>query len=472
MRTAFSKVASVIRKAAQAALLVSVAAGCSTAATTMPAQAAKGDRYAAIVVDANTGKTLFSKNADSLRYPASLTKMMTIYMLLEAMKSGRISKDTMMPVSAYAASRPPTKIGFRPGQKIRVEDAILAMVTKSANDAAAASGEFLGGSEERFAQIMTTRARRLGMRNTTFRNASGLPNMQQRSTAHDFAILGIALREHFPREFAYFSRQSFNFRGQTIRGHNRLLGRIEGVDGIKTGYTNASGYNLVSSVNTDGRKLVAVVMGGNSGAARDAHMAQLIRTYLPQTTRGRGKPLLAAAQASAPEAPEMVASADLPSPKKAPLPVVRQVNGIADVMDEGAGEGDDDKPQVVAMAAPIARPAAKVAEAAIRPTPRAEVPAAPAAAEEVDPVTTASAPAGGWAVQIGSLPSESQARDMLEKARTAAGLRGAFPAMVPFKKGNQNFYRARFVGFASKDAAWDACVQLKRKSFGCYAIAN
>src|SRR5690606_17843546 len=152
-----------------------VVTGCSTASTTVPA-IASNDRYAAIVVDANTGKTMFASNADARRYPASLTKMMTVYMVFEAMKAGRVNKNTMIPISSYAASRPPTQIGFRPGQKISVENAILAMITKSANDVAAATGEYLGGSEERFAQMMTDKARRLGMRNTTFRNASGLPN--------------------------------------------------------------------------------------------------------------------------------------------------------------------------------------------------------------------------------------------------------------------------------------------------------
>ncbi|QFR26347.1 D-alanyl-D-alanine carboxypeptidase [Brucella suis bv. 1] len=432
---------------------------------------AKGDnRYAAIVVDANTGKTLFSANADAQRYPASLTKMMTLYMLFEAIHAGRINKDTRIPVSAYAASRPPTKIGFRPGQSIRAEDAALAMITKSANDVAAAVGEYLGGSEERFAQMMTARARRLGMRNTTFRNASGLPNMAQHSSARDMAILGMALRRHFPREFAYFSRSSFDFRGQTIRGHNRLLGRVEGVDGIKTGYTNASGYNLVSSVNLDGRRLVAVVMGGNTGASRDAHMAQLIRKYLPMAARGRNNDALIAARS---EAPQVVASIDLPKAKRAPVPVARIA--VEDIINAEIGEGDIDQPQVLALVAPPPAPGGSGrsgsrtsgAEGPVRPT--------QAPAQDVDPVTTASASAAsGWAIQIGSLPSEGQARDMLAKASATVGrtLRSASPYTETFNKGSATFYRARFVGFTSKQAAWDACASLKRNNFGCYAVAN
>nr|WP_312968265.1 D-alanyl-D-alanine carboxypeptidase family protein [Brucella intermedia] len=469
MRTAFSKVAYALKRAAQATLLLAVVTGCSTASTTIPAIAA-GDRYAAIVIDANTGKTLFASNADAQRYPASLTKMMTLYMLFEAMQAGRMSKDTRIPVSAYAAARPPTKIGFRPGQSIRAEDAALAMITKSANDVATAVGEYLGGSEERFAQMMTAKARRLGMRNTTFRNASGLPNMAQHTTARDMAILSIALRQHFPNEFSYFSRRSFVFRGQTINGHNRLLGRVEGVDGIKTGYTNASGYNLASSVSLDGRRLVAVVMGGNTGASRDAHMAQLIRKYLPMATRSRNAAPLVAMRN---DTPQVVASVDLPKAKNAPVPVTREAAAVEDFINNESGEGDSDQPQVLALAAPTARPAALAAQAAIRPTPKAAVPSAQA--QDVDPVTTASAPAaGGWAIQIGSLPSEGQARDMLAKASATAGgtLRAASPYTETFSKGSATFYRARFVGFSSKQAAWDACASLKKKNFGCYAVAN
>lgn len=469
MRTAFSKVAYALKRAAQATLLLAVVTGCSTASTTIPAIAA-GDRYAAIVIDANTGKTLFASNADAQRYPASLTKMMTLYMLFEAMQAGRMSKDTRIPVSAYAAARPPTKIGFRPGQSIRAEDAALAMITKSANDVATAVGEYLGGSEERFAQMMTAKARRLGMRNTTFRNASGLPNMAQHTTARDMAILSIALRQHFPNEFSYFSRRSFVFRGQTINGHNRLLGRVEGVDGIKTGYTNASGYNLASSVSLDGRRLVAVVMGGNTGASRDAHMAQLIRKYLPMATRSRNAAPLVAMRN---DAPQVVASVDLPQAKNAPVPVTREAAAVDDFINNESGEGDSDQPQVLALAAPTARPAALAAQAAIRPTPKVAVPSAQA--QDVDPVTTASAPAaGGWAIQIGSLPSEGQARDMLAKASATAGgtLRAASPYTETFSKGSATFYRARFVGFSSKQAAWDACASLKKKNFGCYAVAN
>lgn len=265
-------------------------AGCSTTGTlgTVAAPLPAGDptRHAVIVVDGGNGKVLYQSNAEAARYPASLTKMMTLYMTFEAMDAGRLSKSTPIPVSAYAASRPPTKIGFRPGQSIDVDSAIYALCTKSANDVAVALGEMLGGSEERFAQMMTAKARQIGMRNTIFRNASGLPDGEQMTTARDMAVLGMALRKRFPHHYAYFGSRTFAYNGKTIRGHNDLLGRVQGVDGIKTGYIRASGFNIVTSVSTEGRKLVVVVMGGDTARSRNAEVEQLIERFLPQASRG------------------------------------------------------------------------------------------------------------------------------------------------------------------------------------------
>lgn len=244
----------------------------------------QSEKYAAIVVDANTGRVLFEKNSRDARYPASLTKMMTLYLLFEALDAGRVSLDTQIPVSAYAAKRPPSKIGFKPGQSIDVRSAILALAVRSANDVAAAVGEYLGGSEERFAAMMTAKARALGMQSTTFRNASGLPDEGQRTTAHDMAILGMALRRHFPHHYHYFSNREFTYAGKVIRGHNNLLGKVVGADGLKTGYIRASGFNLVTSVGRGGRRIVAVVMGGETAKSRDAHMEELIELYLPKAT--------------------------------------------------------------------------------------------------------------------------------------------------------------------------------------------
>lgn len=279
-----SRTASPLLWPARLLILLLALSGCSTTSTleVAPPVAPVSDKYAALVVDGSTGAVLYQVNADAQRYPASLTKMMTLYLLFEAMESGRVSRDTLIPVSDYAARRPPTKIGFKRGGSIDVDSAIRALVVKSANDVAVAVGEYLGGSEEQFAAMMTAKARSIGMRSTVFRNASGLPDDQQRTTARDMAVLGLALRARFPSQYAYFSSQSFTYRGRSIRGHNELLARVEGVDGIKTGYVRASGFNIVTSVRRGGKKLVVVVMGGETARARNANVAALIERYLPQ----------------------------------------------------------------------------------------------------------------------------------------------------------------------------------------------
>ncbi|MGN6146651.1 MAG: D-alanyl-D-alanine carboxypeptidase family protein [Mesorhizobium sp.] len=274
---------SLLARRSLAALLVLVfLAGC-TAATPperVLAVPAPPQKYAAIVVDAKTGKTLFEANSTQPRYPASLTKMMTLYLLFEALESGRITRDTQIPVSAHAASQPPTKLRFKPGETIDVDSAIRALVVKSANDVAVAVGEYLAGSEEAFAAAMTDKARRIGMRATVFRNASGLPDDGQHTTARDMAVLGMALRKHFPQYYSYFSATDFMFRGRLVRGHNDMLGRVRGVDGIKTGYIRASGFNIVTSYDADGRQIVVVVMGADSARQRNDHAEALLQRAL------------------------------------------------------------------------------------------------------------------------------------------------------------------------------------------------
>ncbi|RJT42415.1 D-alanyl-D-alanine carboxypeptidase [Mesorhizobium waimense] len=265
------------------ALLVLVA-GCTTAPPdTVLAVPAAPQKYAAIVVDARTGKQLFEVNSTAQRYPASLTKMMTLYLLFEALESGRVSKQMQIPVSDNAARQPPTKLRFRRGETIDVDSAIRAIVVKSANDVAVAVGEYLGGSEEQFAAMMTARARQLGMTSTNFRNASGLPDGGQVTTARDMAVLGMALRNRFPQHFHYFSESDFMFRGRLVRGHNDMLGRVRGVDGIKTGYIRASGFNIVTSYSADGRQLIIVVMGADSARQRNDHVEALIQRSLSPT---------------------------------------------------------------------------------------------------------------------------------------------------------------------------------------------
>ncbi|SOE18734.1 D-alanyl-D-alanine carboxypeptidase [Hoeflea halophila] len=239
------------------------------------------EKYAAIVVDAKTGKMLYGANVNELRYPASLTKMMTLYMLFEAMDEGRISRNDLIPISKNAAARPPSKLGLKPGQTIPVDTAIRVLVVKSANDVATATAEFLGGgSEARFAQMMTAKARALGMKRTVFKNASGLPDSEQVTTATDMAILSIALRRTFPHYYAYFGQKEVTVAGRTIKGHNKALDMIPGADGLKTGYTRASGFNLATSVRHQGKSVVGVVMGENTSAIRNARMAALMSAYV------------------------------------------------------------------------------------------------------------------------------------------------------------------------------------------------
>lgn len=247
-----------------------------------------------IVVDGNTGLTLEASKPNALRHPASLTKIMTLYLLFERIEQRTIGLDTQLRVSENAASQAPTKLGLKAGQTIAVEDAIKAMVTKSANDAAVTVAENLGGDEGEFAKLMTHKAHALGMSHTTYVNASGLPDDNQITTAQDQALLGRAIQERFPRYYKYFSTKEFVYRGIAMRNHNHLLGVVGGVDGIKTGYTRSSGFNLVTSVHRDGRYIVAVVLGGHTASERDARMRELIDAHIRDVSLRRTVPAIAA----------------------------------------------------------------------------------------------------------------------------------------------------------------------------------
>ena len=273
-------------------------------------------RYADIVVDANSGDVFHNVSADSVRHPASLTKIMTLYLLFERLDSGRLKLDSKLEVSENATEQAPTKLGIKAGQTIAVEDAIKALVTKSANDIAVVIAETLAGSEEEFAALMTRKARALGMGRTVYKNASGLPDDDQVTTARDQALLAMAIQDRYPKYYRYFSTDRFEWRGVSIRNHNRLLGRVEGVDGIKTGYTRASGFNLVTSVRRGKRHLVAVVLGGRSGGARDARMRELINAHFDEGSVTRTAPRIAEASEPAEQrsAKARVASAEKAAP--------------------------------------------------------------------------------------------------------------------------------------------------------------
>ncbi len=289
--------------------------------------------FSSIIVDGNSGATLSANNPDASRHPASLTKIMTLYLLFERLDAGKMKLDTEMEVSEHASEQAPTKLGLRPGQTIRVEDAIKGLVTRSANDAAVVIAEAIAGDEGDFASQMTRKARTLGMLRTVYRNASGLPDDEQVTTARDQATLGRAIQDRFPRYYRYFSTTAFNYHGHSIRNHNRLLGNVEGVDGIKTGYTRASGFNLVTSMRRGNRHLVGVVLGGRSGGSRDAIMRNLLAENLEKAATRRTVAAIAernasdantdVAEAEAASRPAQTVQAASASPEPVATPPVR-----------------------------------------------------------------------------------------------------------------------------------------------------
>jgi D-alanyl-D-alanine carboxypeptidase/D-alanyl-D-alanine carboxypeptidase (penicillin-binding protein 5/6) len=440
---------------------------------------------AAIIVDGKSGKVLYSDNPDGKRYPASLTKMMTLYLLFDSMESGRTSLKTPIKVSAHCAGQAPSKLGFRPGQTIDAESAILAIVTKSANDVACSIGEYLGGTESGFAKKMTARARTLGMTKTVFRNASGLPDPGQVTTARDMATLGRAIQEHFPEEYKYFSRRSFKWRGQTIVGHNYLLGRVDGVDGIKTGYTRASGFNLVTSVKRDNRYLVGVVLGGDSGKSRDARMTQLVKTYMPKASKGaRTAPLIAGAPANDGSQLAAYAEVETPIPPKRPIapePITtasvvgaNSIFALSAVEEGDTSDAENDAPANVDVETITS---AVIASDKVTPRTQQMPPRVDIASLSNDEAVAAAAPAadiGGWKIQLGATPTEGSARDILERAQAKApnALADASPYTETVVKENVTLYRARFAGFSGKDEARAACAQLTKQKFACLALSD
>jgi D-alanyl-D-alanine carboxypeptidase len=472
---------------------------------------------ASIVVDGNTGQVLEASNPDALRHPASLTKIMTLYLLFERLDAGKIKLDSPLKVSEHAAEQAPTKLGLKPGQTVTVEDAIKGIVTRSANDAAVTIAENLGGDEDEFAKLMTQKAHALGMSHTTYVNASGLPDDDQITSARDQALLGRAIQDRFPRFYKYFSTPSFVFRGETIRTHDHLLGSVEGVDGIKTGFTLASGFNLVTSVHRDGRSIVGVVLGGRSAAARDAQMRELIGEHIKEAAIHRTAPMVAE-QAEHHDEPRPVETAQASAPRSDAAPIAMPSARVA------AGNDDPIRPvlvktttyriapvptaplapmpTLVPVTAPAAPPAASqpisqaTASELIVPAQPASVPpvASPrpvvvASAEAIAPATTASTKAepanavpakaeqararGGWLIQIGAYGGEDEAKQHLSAAqlKVHAMLAAADPFTERVQKGDKAFYRARFAGF-DKETAEATCRQLKHNDIECMALKD
>ena len=472
-----------------------------------------------MIVDANTGRVLHAVNENAPRHPASITKVMTLYLLFEQLEKGRMTLDSEIPISAHAASMAPTKLGLRPGSTISVEHAIKAIVTKSANDIAVAVGEAIGGSEEHFAELMTAKAHSLGMNGTHYENASGLPDAEQITTAHDLIILGRAIQERFPRYYAFFSTHQFVFAGQTLRNHNHLLDKIEGMDGIKTGYTNASGFNLLTSVKRGGRRIVGVVLGGRSAGARDHIMADLIEAQMDRGSPVRTASVLGAnasaereetasaeppkpepvrlapvekrevAAASKPEAVKPMPLALVSPPAPIPTPVVEKVRPAvvanaarASAEDRTASIPDGSTRTVSASAStgstntglrwvsgpagaqPGKRPAAETKIARVAPV--REIHAAKA-----EPARPAAAHTGVM-IQIGAAEDATRANELLVRAKSRdAALAHATPFTEKVQKGSGTLWRARFAGL-SESQADSACKTLKRTGFSCFTTRN
>src|SRR5712691_11319993 len=324
--------------------------------------------FASIVVDGNSGTVLQATGPDALRHPASLTKVMTLYLLFERLESGRLKLDSPLKVSEHAAEQAPTKLELKPGQAITVEDAVKSIVTKSANDAAVAVAENLAGDEDNFAKLMTQKAHALGMAHTKYVNASGLPDEDQNNTARDQALLGLAIQERFPRYYKFFSTETFVYHGEAMRNHNHLLGAVDGVDGIKTGFTRASGFNLLTSLHRDGRYLIAVVMGGPSASERDERMRELIGAHIKE----------AALRRTAPTIVEVAERRDEPATK---IPAARADRTVTASVDSRvvAGSNDPIRPLLVKT---ISYRTAPAQTASLTPMPALIPVAAPASAAQ------------------------------------------------------------------------------------------
>lgn len=371
--------------------------------------------YGAIVIEAHTGKILFNDNADGITYPASLTKMMTLYLLFEAVESGKISPHHKFPVSAHASRQSPSKLYLKPGDSISVRDALLALMTKSANDVAVVVAEGLAGTEANFANRMTKKARALGMNHTTFQNASGLPNKDQKTTARDMATLSLAIYKHFPRYYSLFSTKSFVYKGQKHGNHNHLLGNVPGVDGIKTGFIVASGWNLSASASRSGQRVIAVVLGGKTRLWRDKKVAELIEVGFNKLNKGHVHGV--------------------------PLPEDRPMAELDDAEKEPAISED-------------VRPEKK----------KKKIPTVKKAVIEKKPES------GKWGIQVGAFNSQKRAREVAAQTQKQIDeVSSSSISVLPIKKTRGKLYQARLVNLSEKKAR-NACRQITKKGQSCLPL--
>ncbi|HPF24018.1 MAG: D-alanyl-D-alanine carboxypeptidase family protein [Hyphomonas sp.] len=358
-----------------AAFTRAVGAAAFLAATAFGGGAALAEKYAAIVIDADTQEVLHDRNADEPRYPASLTKVMTLYMLFDALKAGEVTLDEKMTVSRFAAAQAPSNLKLKTGSRISVRDAINALITKSANDVAVVVAERLGGTESRFAQLMTVKAKALGLDNTRFVNASGLPDTRQLTTARDLALLAQAMLNDHADYYHYFATEQFSWGGRSYKNHNELLGVVDGVDGIKTGYTRASGFNLMASAQRDGHRVVAVMLGGSTARARDRHVEDLLEAAFSSFSMPADDPALRARLAFAAfDAPASLDAAAEPMLNGKPLSVIRAAEAATlqvaanDNFESAQGDADDVAPLLPSTSAPVLAAMSEPADSPIDPS--------------------------------------------------------------------------------------------------------
>lgn len=436
------------------------------------AQSADNARYAAIVVDAESGEVLFARHADSRRYPASITKVMTLYLAFEALAEGKIKLDDVITVSPHAASQPPSKLGLAAGQTITVDDAMRATSVRSSNDMAMALAEHISGSQDRFAAQMTLKARELGMTQTRYVNPNGLPDARQLTSARDLAILARAVMRDYPQYYSYFGLQDWAYNGRDYRNTNGLLRDGQGYDGMKTGYTNASGYNLAASAVRDGRRIVTIVLGGRSTASRNAHVAALMDTgFEVERARARGETIQVAQTFF--EARGFGIGQDSNGPIE-----YAAATGETDSARAGSGAPPASGVAYAALPAPpppVARvtpPPSELAAAAERSAdvtailnggsttespPRTRSPARPPARE----------PAGRWAVQVGAFRDETVARNWLTEVNRR--FRSQFTAAERTVQNASGWYRSRFTGMTEQGAR-SACAALEERRVTCLVV--
>jgi D-alanyl-D-alanine carboxypeptidase len=403
------------------------------------------EKGAAIVVDANSGKVLYERMSTEKRYPASLTKMMTLYLLFEQLEKGNISLSSKITASAYAASQDPTRLGLEAGSELTVEEAIKAIIVRSANDVAVAVAERLGGSEYQFATRMTAKARELGMTNTNFVNASGLPDENQRTTAFDLMLLSRRVIADYPEFYPYFHLQSFVWNGRSYEGHNNLMKFFDGADGLKTGYTRMSGFNLASSATRGGTRLISVVMGGRTARERDAQTAQLLETEFSKLGLGKPAPTIMAMSPLVPDEEEAAAAAEEPATET--QPTTQQAAAA------GGKPGAASPPVIASMTG-------TTSEIGQGDT-----------SEQAKPVQPASD--GKWGIQVGAHSSRENADNQLRSVKTQMRdlLKSATSAIVPLDINGNTFYRVRFGAFTPKNAE-ALCDQIQKRGVSCLVVTD